>query len=327
MTTPTTAAELLGTPTLSPRAAAKRRHDRVVAAAGIPGHAAVEIPDSRLRTDIVRPVLSFVVYGQPVTQGSKKIKYIRGKPVPVEASEGLDTWRDSVRVMARQAMREWAASNGCPWTPLNEAVVVRIVLTVPGSDTNLDPTGPPDLDKLERAAGDALAPVPLSPKDAQGYPEAQRTKVRAQMLAERRKASVLHDDSRIVEWLAAKVLPAATNSPLTGRHPAALEVPGAAIQIWTKASLEAAARRPVITLDDGTQAMVLADLRQWARPLDWPTWEDAAAAVWADPASVLASSGPVSLKGRGLDTENVKKVIFWLATSNPATVVPVIVGE
>lgn len=103
----------------------------------------------------VEPVIGFVVYGQPAPQGSKRIAYRNGRPVVKEASDSLAPWRDSVRTVARQAIRAWSSRQGKSWEPLDCPVLVQAVLTMPATEAShrrgdVFPTGAPDVDKLER---------------------------------------------------------------------------------------------------------------------------------------------------------------------------------
>ena len=103
----------------------------------------------------VEPVIGFVVYGQPAPQGSKRITYRNGRPVVKEASDSLAPWRDSVRTVARQAIRAWSSRQEKSWEPLDCPVLVQAVLTMPATEASrrrgdVFPTGVPDVDKLER---------------------------------------------------------------------------------------------------------------------------------------------------------------------------------
>lgn len=108
-----------------------------------------------------------VVHGAPATQGSKKA-FIRGKKVAlVEMDDKLPAWRAAVEAAARQA-------TGPGWETWDGPVKVSgtINLRPPGKTKfPTAPAGPPDLDKLQRAIGDALT-----------------------------KSRVITDDARIVHW-------------------------------------------------------------------------------------------------------------------------------
>lgn len=91
-------------PKVSAAARARKRNNEVVDKAGTTGHVLEpgSVPTEELRTDLVDPVLSFVVYGVPAPQGSKSFAGFRGgKPILKEQSEGLDPWRTAVRQMAK----------------------------------------------------------------------------------------------------------------------------------------------------------------------------------------------------------------------------------
>ncbi len=117
-------------------------------------------------------VLRILAYGAPATQGSKKA-FVRGKKaVLVEMDPKLPAWRSAVEAAARQAAgASWATIDG----PVSITGEVRLLK--PGTTKFGDaPAGPPDLDKLQRAIGDALT-----------------------------KSKVIKDDARIVHWDIRKV--------------------------------------------------------------------------------------------------------------------------
>jgi len=116
--------------------------------------------------------LRIVAHGAPATQGSKKA-FIRGKKVVmVEMDEKLPAWRSAVEAAARLAAGpDWKTIDG----PVSISGEVR--LRKPDTTKFGDmPAGPPDLDKLQRAIGDALT-----------------------------KSGVIKDDARIVHWNIRKV--------------------------------------------------------------------------------------------------------------------------
>jgi crossover junction endodeoxyribonuclease RusA len=122
-------------------------------------------------------LLKFEVKGAAVPQGSKagvirgKTKTGKPKVVMVDSAKDLDPWRDQVAAAAQLAA-------GHEWIPLDGPVVIwlAVYLPKPPSTRFRDyPAGPPDVDKLQRAIGDAL-----------------------------KKARILTDDSRIVQWIAGK---------------------------------------------------------------------------------------------------------------------------
>lgn len=315
------------TATKAPRkgpAAAKAKSAAVVRKAGAPGHVLVgPVPRQPWRTDLVEPVLSFVVYGIPAAQGSKRYAGHRnGKPVLKEQSDAVAPWRDAVREMARQAIQAWVKAHGRPWASLDEAVMVSAVVTVPatGASTtrgDVYATGTPDLDKMERAIGDALAPVPLKPSDGTGYGDAAKAKAREAMMATRRRTCVLHDDSRIVVWdHCAKVYPSTTVD--------SLGFSGVTIQVWRMSDLDAVGRKPRWTDEQGSTWMTASDLATWARPLTGETWAAAAGRLWGDPAAVLsAATGPVPLRGRGASDPALRTILRALALDGPRTPVEV----
>jgi len=116
--------------------------------------------------------LRIIAHGAPATQGSKKA-FIRGKKVVlVEMDEKLPAWREAVEAAARQAA-------GPAWVTIDGGVSIagEIRLRKPATTKFPDaPAGAPDLDKLQRAIGDALT-----------------------------KSGVIKDDARIVHWDIRKV--------------------------------------------------------------------------------------------------------------------------
>jgi crossover junction endodeoxyribonuclease RusA len=116
--------------------------------------------------------LRIVAHGAPATQGSKKA-FIRGKKVVlVEMDEKLPDWRAAVESSARLAA-------GSEWQTMDAAVSIsgEVRLLKPRTTKYPHyPAGAPDLDKLQRAIGDALT-----------------------------KSRVITDDARIVHWNIRKV--------------------------------------------------------------------------------------------------------------------------
>jgi Holliday junction resolvase RusA-like endonuclease len=92
------------------------------------------------------------VTGAPATQGSKAA-FKRGKKIVlVEMDKKLPAWREAIVKAAK-------ASHGPDWEPLDGCLTVNLTVWLPrpGSSKFKDePAGPPDLDKLQRAVGDAL---------------------------------------------------------------------------------------------------------------------------------------------------------------------------
>lgn len=137
--------------------------------------------------------VDLVVYGVPAPQGSKRFVGVKnGRGILIESSQRVKPWREDVKAAAL------AVRNG--GQPLNEALVVRMVFTLPkpGSAPRTRRTWPcrkPDLSKLARSTEDALV-----------------------------DAGLLSDDARIVEYeRLAKVFPR--------EDPEALEVPGVRVKI------------------------------------------------------------------------------------------------
>ena len=121
---------------------------------------------------------SFFVPGEPITEGSTKA-FTSGQRVVVTHDRGreLDAWRIKVAKAAEDAARK------AGWEPRHDgpvAVTAFFVLPRPKSvpKTRKWPHTKPDLDKLQRAVGDALAPY--------------------------KQEGVLKDDSRITVWRTVK---------------------------------------------------------------------------------------------------------------------------
>ncbi|QWY79707.1 RusA-like Holliday junction resolvase [Arthrobacter phage Persistence] len=110
-----------------------------------------------------------VVHGTPAAQGSKK--HVGGGRM-VEMDKKLPSWRAAVEAAARLA-------TGPGWAPLDGPLKVSGHVSLRKPNTTKFPTAPagvPDLDKLQRAIGDALT-----------------------------KAGTIKDDARIVHWDIRKV--------------------------------------------------------------------------------------------------------------------------
>lgn len=95
-------------------------------------------------------VIEFVVEGEPIPQGSKKIIPINGRSVMVEDNPKTKQWRKRVKTSAWLAMDEQAIHNG--------PVSIRAVFAfVRPESTEFDTKcTKPDVDKLVRAIFDAM---------------------------------------------------------------------------------------------------------------------------------------------------------------------------
>lgn len=93
-------------------------------------------------------MISFRVEGQPIPQGSMKV--INGHIIHSQGS-ALAAWRSAIALSAKAAGAK----------PTLEAVSMTLVFIMnkPRTVTRVDPTVPPDLDKLVRAALDALTAI------------------------------------------------------------------------------------------------------------------------------------------------------------------------
>jgi len=123
---------------------------------------------------VSRQEFYFTAFGEPAPQGSKNVYNGR----LVEASKKLKPWRAAV---AEAVERAFVATGDR--SMFTGPVVVRAVfyLPRPKSVKRFLPTVPPDIDKLQRALGDAMS------VDSQ----------------------LIQDDSLIVSWIPAKIYAAA----------------------------------------------------------------------------------------------------------------------
>lgn len=148
-------------------------------------------------------MLAFTATGAPKPKGS--LKHV-GHGRLVDQVKGTGAWGDAVEDAAKAAMvsKHYRTYGGFPagglalGFPLFGPLIVELVVTVPALKKPRrwpDTRSSADLDKHQRNVGDALT-----------------------------KAGVMKDDAQIVRWEAEKTYP--------GRHPDALDSPGAVIRIW-----------------------------------------------------------------------------------------------
>jgi Holliday junction resolvase RusA-like endonuclease len=143
--------------------------------------------------EVDNPVLAFVAYGKPITQGSKVRNRFGG--VRDANADKLKPWREAVKFAA---LAHWPSDA----EPISGPIRIDVVYTLP------KPASAPvrrrtwpiamrsgDIDKLDRALFDAIT-----------------------------DAGVIHDDAQIVDSRSRKVYPE--------EHPEALRTPGAVIRIW-----------------------------------------------------------------------------------------------
>lgn len=307
----------------SKAARARMRSEKAVADAGAPGHvlAPGEVPQRKWRTDLVDPVLSFVVYGVPAPQGSHAFKgFKNGKPILKDQSDGLAPWRKAVREMGRQAILDWTRRAGQTWVALDEAVMVSAVVTVPAtaaasSRGDIYAVNPPDLDKLQRGIGDALSPTPLKPGDGDGYGAAAKEKIRAELMEQRRRQAVLHDDSRIAVWdRCVKVYPKTT--------PDSLGYSGVTIRVWRMADLEATHAQPVVAGEKGSW-MTAGDLRQWVQPASGETWPEITQRLLEEPQETPESPAPIRVTRRAVGDDGARRLLTELLAHGPEARLPV----
>lgn len=141
---------------------------------------------------------SFIVYGSPAPQGSKKFVGTTktGRGLMVESSKKVKPWRQDVKAAAEQMREQYQHL-----MPLDGPLIVSMVFTVPkpASAPKRRRTWPdrkPDVSKLARSTEDAIS-----------------------------DAGLWADDARVVEYRRlAKVFP--------GEDPDALQTPGVRVTVW-----------------------------------------------------------------------------------------------
>lgn len=175
-------------------------------------------------TDLIEPDISFVTFGIPAPQGSKKLI---GNNRFVESSPGLEPWRKAIKEQAKETI----LYHGKNWHgAIDKEVLIVVTFTLPHSQASLKRGdtyhyGSPDLDKLQRAVGDALSPTPLKKGITKGMPPAEAKRHREKLKKDAAEYTVLQDDKFIVAWQAKKVY--------VGGASDALKHPGAVIEVWS----------------------------------------------------------------------------------------------
>lgn len=125
-------------------------------------------------------LLRFIAHGTPAPQGSKK--HI-GAGRMIETNKNLPGWRQTLTAAAITAQK----AQKTPWKPINTPVTIRAIFHLPKPQKTKYgplPAGPPDLDKLARAVGDALT-----------------------------QSGTLTDDARITGWITHKYWATEANPP------------------------------------------------------------------------------------------------------------------
>lgn len=181
-------------------------------------------------TNLILPAIAFAAFGMPAPQGSKKHV---GNGRLVEVSTLLPAWKKAVRAEAHSAVlsrEDWKGA-------INEPVLIQAVFTFPHSAASLKRgdvyyTNMPDLDKLQRAIGDAISPEPVKPKQVAGLAPKAKEVERARLKEVAREFAVLADDSCIVAWHSKKVYTNTTSD--------SLKFPGVAIEVWRMSDLNRA---------------------------------------------------------------------------------------
>ena len=146
--------------------------------------------------------LTFFAAGTPRAQGSKRAFVVGGRARLVEMAKGIKPWREVIRLEAINAMRRVMIH------PFHGPVAVDLefVMPRPKRPTKPDCDVKPDLDKLTRAALDAMS------------------------------GAVFHDDSAVVSIVARKRF----------ARPSGIESPGVAVTVSTaQRGVEIGERVPV----------------------------------------------------------------------------------
>lgn len=138
----------------------------------------------------VREHADIYIHGNPVTEGSVKACVSRSGKLIVthDRDRELKAWRLNIAANAYRACKDLG------WElPLDEPVAIRCCFYLPKPKRARfgESATKPDLDKLMRAVGDALAPGHSKTCDETTYLTQRYT--------------VLVDDSRIVDWHARKI--------------------------------------------------------------------------------------------------------------------------
>lgn len=213
-------------PPPAPPVPARRR--RTSATGPRVGDAKVDPSKLGVFADAPGSVVRFAVAGKPVPQGS--LRAVAAGVIKRESGPELVAWRTAIHRAMLSAVGLGGIGADCPLrvhavftvpmtVPKNGGVVgSHTVSTAPDSSTSprVAPSTAPDLDKLIRAAGDAITP--------------------------RKRWRLFADDSRIVEWSSAKTYPRPEHV-----HPWALSAPGVVLQV---SPLDVAAVFPSTTLSD-----------------------------------------------------------------------------
>lgn len=175
----------------------------------------------------IAPDIAFVVFGMPTPQGSKKIA---GKRL-IESAKGLDSWREAIRLQARKAVLKKEDWQGA----ITQPVIIQATFTMPHTEASkkrgdVFHASAPDLDKLQRALGDAISPQPVPPSVGKGFAQNARKRLREEARVQARKFSILADDALIVSWESAKVY--------EGETVDALAAPGVVVEVWRAGRLD-----------------------------------------------------------------------------------------
>jgi len=114
-------------------------------------------PRSSLRDGVqVRNTIEFRVLGIPEAQGSARAFIVKGRPIITTTNKNLNDWRRLVAYCAQEAM------NGQPMSEGPAAVSLEFNIPKPKSapkKREVLPHKRPDLDKLVRAALDAMSGI------------------------------------------------------------------------------------------------------------------------------------------------------------------------
>lgn len=127
-------------------------------------------------------MMRIVVQGTPAPQGSKKFVGVHnGRGVMVESSKKVKPWRQDVKAEVERLLANYKHLHGVDWIPLDRALRVTMVFTLPKPISlpkrRTRPDRKPDLSKLARSTEDALTDAGLWRDDARVVEYARLAKV------------------------------------------------------------------------------------------------------------------------------------------------------
>lgn len=172
----------------------------------------------------IEPAISLVVYGMPAPKGSKTRTRNGGMR---ESSKILPAWLKAVR----EATKESILLLGEEWEgPISEPVILSTIFTFPHSNASqkrgdIYYTNVPDLDKLQRAVGDAISPVPAKRGATSGMSKVEADNFKKEYKESSARYSILANDSFIVGFTESYKV-------YTESTPESLKYPGVLLRVW-----------------------------------------------------------------------------------------------